>query len=132
MGTFRVPIEIGNVEGTRFETVDALVDTGASYSRAPRALLKRLGVHPQERWPFRIADGSVVDYEVGQGLVRLAGRSRFTVLVFGDEGQEPLLGAVTLEEFGLSVDPLHRRLVPVPALLMQIGQAFQGPGLARA
>lgn len=121
MGTFHVPIEIGNAEGTRFEAIDALVDTGASYSRAPRSLLERLGVQPQERWPFRIADESVVEHEVGQGTVRLAGRSRLTVLVFGDEGQEPLLGAVTLEEFGLGVGPLHRRLVPVPALLMQIG-----------
>jgi len=118
MGVFRESIELGNLEGTHFETVEALVDTGASYTRAPRSLLQRLGLQPQERWPFRIADASIVEYEVGQALVHLAGRSRFTVVVFGAEGEEPLLGAVNLEEFGLGVDPLHRRLVAVPALLM--------------
>ena len=41
MGTFSVPIEIGNSAGTRFEPVDALVDTGASYTLLPASLLRQ-------------------------------------------------------------------------------------------
>jgi hypothetical protein len=49
--------------------------------------------------------------------VRIDGRNRLTVAVFGEPQSEPLLGVVTLEEFGLAADPVNRRLVPVPALL---------------
>ena len=35
MGTFNADIEIGNPEGSRFETVNALVDTGASMTSLP-------------------------------------------------------------------------------------------------
>ncbi|MFQ5880385.1 MAG: aspartyl protease family protein, partial [Dehalococcoidia bacterium] len=49
MGTFRVTIEVGDPQGERFEAVEALVDTGATYSVAPRSLLERLGVRPHRR-----------------------------------------------------------------------------------
>ena len=32
MGVFSTPIEIGDPRGTRFEQVDALVDTGATFT----------------------------------------------------------------------------------------------------
>ena len=48
---------------------------------------------------------------------RLRGRTRHTLAVFGDASSEPLLGAYTLEAFGLAADPANRRLVPVPGLL---------------
>ena len=37
MGTFSVEIEIGDAAGERWETVEALVDTGASYTWLPRS-----------------------------------------------------------------------------------------------
>ena len=40
-----------------------------------------------------------------------------TVVVFGDDGRPTLLGAVTLEGFGLGVDPLGQKLIEVPGLL---------------
>lgn len=95
-----------------------MVDSGASDTRVPRPVLARLGVRPEERWPFRIADGSQVEYEIGQALIRIDGRARYGVVVFGEEGSDPLLGATTLELFGLGVDPVGRRLIPVPRVLM--------------
>ncbi len=118
MGAFRVPIEIANVQGQRFEAVEALVDAGATYTMVPRALLQRLGVVPEERWPFTLADGRTVEYDVAQIQVRLDGRRRYTVVVFGDDGAQCLLGVVTLEELRLGVDPVNRRLIPVPGVLM--------------
>jgi hypothetical protein len=40
------------------------------------------------------------------------------MVTFGDEGMAPILGAVTLEEFRLGVDPVRQELVPVIGLLM--------------
>lgn len=49
--------------------------------------------------------------------VRLDGQTRITLVIFGEEGTDPLLGAYTLEGFGLAPDPVGRRLIPVPGLL---------------
>ena len=38
----------------------------------------------------------------------------------GDRGSELLLGAITLEELGLSIDPIHRTLVPATAYLLSL------------
>jgi len=118
VATFQVLIEIGDLQGQRWEPLEALVDTGASDTLVPRSILERLGVEPEERWPFRLADGREVEYEVAQTLVRINGRTRFIIVVFGPEGSQPLLGATTLEVFGLGIDPKGRRLIRVPGLLM--------------
>ncbi|MEE9277243.1 MAG: retroviral-like aspartic protease family protein [Dehalococcoidia bacterium] len=116
MGTFRVEIEIGDPAGERWETVEALVDTGASHTRVPRSVLERLAVEPTERWPFRLADDREVEYDVAQTQVRIDGRARFSIVVFGDDGSDALLGAATLGMFALDTDPLARRLIPASGL----------------
>lgn len=67
------------------------MDTKATYTMAHRSILERLGLEPEERWPFQLADGRSVEYEVAQTQIRLDGRIRFTIVVFGEEGSEPLL-----------------------------------------
>ena len=119
MGTFQVEIEIGDPQSERFERVSALVDTGSTYTVVPRSLLERLGVKPHERDKFRIADGRIVEEDIGRTWVRLDGRSEITLVVFGEEGTAALLGAYTLEGFRLAPDPVGRRLVPVEGLLMR-------------
>jgi aspartyl protease family protein len=46
MATFRVTIEIGPMDQSRFEQIEALVDTGATYTVVPRDVLERLGITP--------------------------------------------------------------------------------------
>ncbi len=117
MGTFHVTIDVGDPAGTRYVSVDALVDTGASHTLLPRTILDDLGIEPEERWPFRLADESEVEYDVAEARVRIDGLSRSTFVIFGDPGATPLLGAYTLEGFRLAADPVGRRLFPVPGLL---------------
>ena len=118
MGTFVVEIEVGDPGGNRFETVEALVDTGATYTMLPATLLTRLGVETAETQSFMLADGSQVRLDVGDTLLRVEGRSRYSPVVFMDSETIAVLGAVTLEIFGLGVDPIGRRLIPVDALAM--------------
>lgn len=117
VGTFRVPIEVASLDSDRFERLEALVDTGATYTWVPRDLLQTIGVLPEEEWPFVLANGSEVHYPVAWIQVRLGGRAHPTIAIFGDPGSEPLLGAFTLEGFRLGADPVNRRLIPVPGLL---------------
>ncbi len=118
MGTFRQVVEIGPSDAGPFEPVEAVVDTGATFSQFPRSLLSRLGVRPIEQQEFTLADGRRVAREVAVVTVRLGGRTRPTVCVVGDEGVPALLGAVTLESFGLAADPVNRRLVPAELYLL--------------
>ena len=122
MGTFTVPIEVGDLQGTRFERVEALVDSGASHTRVPRSMLERIGIQPKERVPFVIADESTLENEVGEAMVRIGGRTRLRVVVFGEEGSQSLLGADTLQGFSLGVDPVQHRLIPVTGLMMLLAQ----------
>ena len=119
MGTFSVPIEVGDPRGGQWERLQALVDTGASYTWIPRDILARLGVSPQERWEFETADGRVIEREVAETRVRVNGRQRITLVVFGEEGSRALLGAYTLEGLRLAPDPVNRRLVTVRGLALR-------------
>jgi clan AA aspartic protease len=117
MGIFRVPIEVGDPQGQRFQRLEALVDTGASHTVIPAHVLRSLDVAANERWPFDLADNRVVEMDIGFTMIRLDGRVGPVLVAFGEDRAEPLLGATTLEVFNLAVDPLHKRLVPVHALL---------------
>jgi predicted aspartyl protease len=118
MGTFRVAIEVGDEHAERWESIEALVDTGATYSKLPAPLLARLGITPQARATFVLADGREVARDIGHGWIRVAGRSAVTIFVFGESDAGPLLGAYALEGLRLAPDPVGRRLLPVPGLLM--------------
>lgn len=117
MGVFTVTVELGDQQGERFELVDALVDTGASHTALPASMLRRLGVEAREKGRFQLADGTIVTRDVGQTWIRIDGRPVMTIVVFADEGALPLLGAVTLEELRLGVDPVARKLIEVTAYL---------------
>lgn len=119
LGTFHVEVEIGDAEGRRYERIQALVDTGATYTSVPRSLLDALGVVPFERALFVLADGHYVEREIGRAWVRVSGRAEITLVVFADPGSPPLLGAYALEGLRLAPDPVGRRLVPVPGLLLK-------------
>ena len=70
MGTFSVPIEIGRPAGTRYEPVDALANTAASYTLIPASLLRQLGVPVHDRVPFILA-GSRILRDVGRAWIRV-------------------------------------------------------------
>lgn len=112
MGTFSAVIEIGRPDGSAFETVNALVDTGSSLTAIPGSILRRLGVIPHTACAFELADGREIERDVGRTWLRLGDRSEMTPVVFSDEDLEPLLGAVSLHGLMLAVDSPNARLIP--------------------
>lgn len=83
-------------------------------------ILKRIGVKSIETRPLKIASGKVIRRKLGLILITVREKTMPTPVLFGDKGSEPLLGAVTLEELGFSVDPVHRTLVPALAYLLSL------------
>ncbi len=115
MSHFSVRFQIVSAGGTQIEDVEAVVDTGSTFTSAPRDMLERLGIRPARRQRFR-ADGRVAEKDVGEAVVRLEGMEVTTPVIFNEVGEPPLLGAVTLEQLLLGVDPVAQRLVPVEGL----------------
>ncbi len=112
MGTLTLTIEVGDIQEERFEPVEVMVDTGATYSQVPGSLLLRLGIPVKWEAQARLADGSVITDQVGQATIRLEGKTFITPVTFGREGEPNLLGVVALETALLAVDPVDQRLVP--------------------
>ncbi len=118
MSTFTAPVEIGDSEGRTWAQIDAIVDTGSTYTWVPRDILDSLGVRARFRREFETADQRVVTRDLAITMSRLNGQEMPTIVVFADEGGVPLLGAYTLGGFGLAADPVNGRLIPVRALAM--------------
>ncbi len=119
VGTLHVTIEVGDPRGERFLPVEAVADTGATYTLVPSSLLRELGVAPHRRVPVILGDGRRREWDLGRAWVRVNGQAEPSLLIFGDEGQDPILGAYTLEGLRLAVDPVNRRLIEVPGLLLK-------------
>ena len=118
MGTFAVALGVGDPQGRRYEEVEAMVDSGAAYTVLPASILEDLGVEPHEDRGFVLADGSRLERGFGRTWLSLDGRQEVSPVVFWDEDSLPLLGAVTLEIFGLCIDPVNGRLVPVDVFML--------------
>ena len=112
MGTFSHPIEVFSADGGRSITVDALVDTGATYTGLPGAVLRELGLAPDRKILARLPEGGGVEEEIGEVRVRLQGIELTTIVVFDAADRPARLGAYTLTGAALAVDPVERRLVP--------------------
>ena len=118
MGTFAVALGVGDPQGRRYEEVEAMVDSGAAYTVLPASILESLGVKPHDTRGFVLADGHRVERGFGRTWLSLDGRQEVSPVAFWPEDSLPLLGAVTLEIFGLCIDPVNGRLVPVDAFML--------------
>jgi clan AA aspartic protease len=98
-------------------TVDFLVDSGAQLTLLPLETWQTLGLEPIESMEFTLADGTRIERKLSECRLSLMERSRHTPVILGERGDEALLGVVTLEEFGLMLNPLNRTLVPMRMLL---------------
>ena len=116
MGTVVVAIGIGDPQGQRFEDVDAIVDTGSTFTAIPRTTLQRLGVPVERSAQSELADGSKAPVDIGKTMIRLEGLEFSTPVIFAEADEPILLGVVTLEEALLAVDPVSGRLIPTNAL----------------
>ena len=113
MGTFFAEVLLaapGRPE--RREQVALLVDSGSTYTWVTAALLRSLSVTPIERRRVVTIEGQVAEREAAEVLITIEGRTLHTLCLFGEVGDLDVLGAYTLEGFGLAVDPVQRKLAP--------------------
>ncbi len=122
MGLTVLELEVGNVSRPDVtEKLEFLIDSGAVYSVVPAAVLERLGIQPLTAEVYRLADGSKITRKKGVALFKYGERIGGADVIFGEEGDSNLLGALTLEALGLALDPLKRALKPLPMILARGG-----------
>ena len=95
----------------RKTAVNFLIDSGAVYSLVPAPILRQLGIRPHRTMEFTLADGTTIMRHVGDAFFEYQGEGGAAPVIFGEPGDEPLLGATTLESLGLVLDPFKRRLI---------------------
>ncbi len=112
MGAFQIEVEVANPAApTAVRSARLLVDTGSAYTWISADVLRSLEVNPNMKRRVMTIQGQVVERLAAEVLMTIDGQTLHTLCLFGEVGDLEVLGAVTLEQFGLAVDPVQRRLV---------------------
>jgi predicted aspartyl protease len=109
----------GEVKGPagKTATVHFLVDSGATYSLLAKDTWQALELQPKRSASFTLADGTQIERRISECHLNLSLGEGYTPVILGEEGDEPLLGAVTLEILGLVLNPFNRTLQPMRMML---------------
>jgi clan AA aspartic protease len=114
MGLTYVTVRVGNpANGHQAEDVSCLVDSGAVYSLIPGRVLRRLGIKPHSTREFVLANGERVRRRLATATFEYQNRRGDSMVIVGEPGDDALLGATTIEGFGLVLDPFRRELRPM-------------------
>ena len=126
LGRFSVEFEVANHEdvirardGTlppdqvRRETIQGVVDSGATRLVLPQAVVKRLGLPLGNKIIVRYADGRRAERAGAKEVyLKLLGRDGTFTAVVEPRRKTALVGAIVLEDLDLVVDCTAQRLVP--------------------
>lgn len=113
MGITKVTCTVRNpLKPKLSESKDFLVDSGASYTLIPKEMAKKLHIHPVFEKEFILADGTTMKRQIGNAYVTYNDIEVGTPVILGEEGDQPMLGIITLEGMGVLLDPFKRTLIP--------------------
>jgi clan AA aspartic protease len=92
------------------------VDTGAIDSMAPAKALSEIGIKPEGKKTYELADGTEVQFEFGLARIEFLGEVAGGIIIFGPDDCEPILGVTALESTGIVVGPKTNQLKRLPAV----------------
>lgn len=94
--------------------IHALVDTGSIQLAINESIREALGLTIIGKRPSMLADGTRLELPVvGSIVVKYLDRWSITTALILPDDQEPLLGAIPMEEMDLYVHPGRNELLPV-------------------
>lgn len=117
MGITFIDGEVKSPTG-KVATVHFLVDSGATYSLLGKSAWQAIELKPKRSGSFTLADGTQIERQISECHITLPQGEGHTPVILGEEGDEPLLGTVTLEILGLVLNPFNRTLQPMRMLLV--------------
>jgi predicted aspartyl protease len=118
MGVTTLTVEVASTAAPEVtESLEFIVDSGAVFSVVPGEVLRRLGIRPLQQQTFQLASNTRIIRWKDGALFRFREYVGVAEVIFGDDGDATLLGAHTLEAFGLGLDPIKRELRPLQLTL---------------
>ena len=98
--------------------VKFLVDSGAQYTLLPEDVWNDIGLQAKRTERFTLVDGTVIERDISECRIKLDKGEMHTPVILGQpDDAQALLGVITLEEFGLMLNPFNRALVPMNMVL---------------
>jgi len=91
------------------------VAAGSIDCMGPANRLRAAGIKPEGKAVYELANGEPVEFEYGFARITFIGTETVAQVVFGPADVEPILGAVALENAGITVDPVTKTLRRLPA-----------------
>jgi predicted aspartyl protease len=116
MGHFHVLADLIGPTGIG-ESVEMLVDTGATFVSVPADVAERLELRATRVVPIRVAGGRTERWPLAHVRLSLSGDEVVTPCLIVPAGNA-LLGVIALESLLLAVDPVAKRLVPTDGYAM--------------
>jgi predicted aspartyl protease len=96
---------------------ELIVDTGSVYTWVNKNELERIGINPHAERTFKTITGELIKRKVGRAEIEIDGKREFTIVVFGEEKDQEVLGAHALEGLGLEIDLTSGKLKEAEAIL---------------
>ncbi|MBI2303431.1 MAG: Retroviral aspartyl protease [Chloroflexi bacterium] len=119
MGYVRVKGVISNImDRSKCAEVEFVVDTDAMGTVVPGGILQKLDMKPTGEARFKLANGQVSNFPIGDAYIEVEEITRATTVIFGSEDAPALLGVTTLEQLGLEVDRVTGKLKPMELMLL--------------
>lgn len=126
VGRFSVDLQVANYsdvvraragdlkpEQVRRQTINGVVDSGATKLVLPQAVAKQLGLRLTDKIKVRYADGRVAERREAEGVsLELVGRHGIFSAIVEPRRTTALVGAIVLEDLDLLVDCVAQRVVP--------------------
>ncbi len=121
MGMFKKRVKVSNSKNPKkFFEEEFWVDTGALYSFIPEDYLERIGVDPSSKRNLILADGRTDTRLFGFCDFQIEGIDGDGIpcpVIFAPKESLFLIGATALENFGVDVDPIQKKLKPILAVI---------------
>jgi predicted aspartyl protease len=104
---------------SKFEELELLIDTGATFSVISQEILKKIGIKLFEKMKFKLATGETIERETGIVGFEIEGKGKGGGdVIFGKKGDAQVLGLLTLEAMALKVNTVTGELEPIELYLL--------------
>jgi predicted aspartyl protease len=105
-----------NERQRRTPPIEVMVDTGSELSWLPKKDLLDIGLKPECKKRFELANKQVVERDIGYAILTAEGFATNDEVVFAEDGDMSLLGVRTVEGFSVMVDNIGHRFVATASL----------------
>jgi predicted aspartyl protease len=115
MGISKAKVKLIGKEGILEK--ELILDTGSVYTWINKNDLEKIGIKPHAERAFKTITGEIIRRKIGRAEIEIDGKREFTIVVFGEEKDQEVLGVYALEGLGLEVDVTTGKLKEAESIL---------------